>query len=119
MLIPFLSLRWGIKSILKKVHPWLGEVNSQALQMASRNLDTAYKNFFQRKEAGFPRFRKRSERQSFQCPQNCKVDFQKQELYVPKVGLVPCAWRTSMSKAWSGTAGWPNPYVMPRLDSSR
>jgi hypothetical protein len=51
MLIPFLSLRWGIKSILKKVHPWLGEVDSQALQMASRSMDTAYKNFFQRKEA--------------------------------------------------------------------
>jgi putative transposase len=81
-----------IKSILKKAYPWLGEVNSQALQMASRNLDTAYKNFFQRKEAGFPRFKKRSGRQSFQCPQNCKVDFQKQELYVPKVGLVPCVF---------------------------
>jgi transposase len=48
-----------MKGILKKVYPWLGEVNSQALQMASRNLDTAYKKFFQRKEAGFPRFKNR------------------------------------------------------------
>jgi len=45
-----------VKGILKKAYPWLGEVNSQALQMASRNLEAAYKNFFQRKEAGFPRF---------------------------------------------------------------
>jgi putative transposase len=35
-----------MKSELKAAHEWLSEVNSQSLQSALRNLDTAYKNFF-------------------------------------------------------------------------
>src|SRR3989442_1788071 len=47
---------------LKKENEWLGEVNSQALQMSIRNLDNAFTNFFRRikekaKEAGFPKFK--------------------------------------------------------------
>ena len=35
-----------MKSELKAEHEWLSEVNSQSLQSALRNLDTAYTNFF-------------------------------------------------------------------------
>ena len=56
-----------MKRELKTEHEWLGEVNSQALQSALRNLDTAYKNFFRDTHAvGFPRFKSRKNRQSFQ-----------------------------------------------------
>ena len=49
-----------MRSELKTEHEWLGEVNSQALQSALRNLDTAYKNFFRDTHAvGFPRFKSR------------------------------------------------------------
>jgi len=75
---------------LKKEHEWLGEVNSQALQMAVRNLDNAFTNFFRRikeksKEAGFPKFKKRKNRQSFQCPQKVKIDFDNGTISVIKV----------------------------------
>ena len=67
-----------MKSELKSEHEWLAEVNSQSLQSALRNLDTAYRNFFRDAHAvGFPRFKSRKDRQSFLCPQHCRVDFKK------------------------------------------
>ena len=52
---------------LKKDNQWLTEVNSQALLNTIRNLDTAYKNFFRDTHTvGFPRFKSRKNRQSFQ-----------------------------------------------------
>ncbi|BCD55457.1 hypothetical protein AI2BBH_P550 (plasmid) [Alistipes indistinctus] len=63
-----------LKSELKAQHEWLSEVNSQSLQSALRNLDTAYKNFFRNtKTVGFPRFKSRKSCQSFQCPQHCRI----------------------------------------------
>src|SRR3990167_2280915 len=58
---------------LKKEATWLKEVNSQSLQVALLNLDTAYSKFF--KGAGFPRFKSKSRgRQSFSVPQNVKIE---------------------------------------------
>lgn len=63
---------------------WLKEVNSQSLQMALRNLDNAYTRFFREKK-GFPKFKsKHDNRQSFQCPQRCSVDFNSGVSYIPK-----------------------------------
>jgi len=75
---------------LKKENEWLGEVNSQALQMSIRNLDNAFTNFFRRvkekaKEVGFPKFKTRKNRQSFQCPQKVKVDFENNRISLPKI----------------------------------
>ena len=79
-----------MKRELKTEHEWLGEVNSQALQSALRNLDTAYKNFFRDTHAiGLPRFKSRKNRQSFQCPQHCSVDFKKGTLSIPKAKGIP------------------------------
>ncbi|MFA5299687.1 MAG: RNA-guided endonuclease TnpB family protein [Lutibacter sp.] len=66
---------------LKKELNWLNEVNSQSLQMALRNLDISFKNFF-KGLAKFPNFRKKHNRQSFQCPQHVTVD--KKGLWLPK-----------------------------------
>ena len=75
---------------LKKDNQWLTEVNSQALLNSIRNLDTAYKNFFRDTHAvGFPRFKSRKKRQSFQCPQHCSVDFKKGTLSIPKAKDIP------------------------------
>ena len=58
---------------LKKQCVWLKEVNSQSLQVALLNLDTAYSNFF--KGGGFPKFKsKRKGKQSFSIPQNVTVE---------------------------------------------
>lgn len=73
---------------LKTEHEWLKEINSQALQAALLNLDSAYTRFFREKK-GFPRFKsKKDNRQSFQCPQNCKVDFTASTIQLPKIGRV-------------------------------
>ena len=79
-----------MRSELKTEHEWLGEVNSQALQSALRNLDTAYKNFFRDTHAvGFPKFKSRKQKQSFQCPQHCSVDFGKGTISIPKAKDIP------------------------------
>lgn len=57
---------------LKRDYVWLKDVNSQSLQSALLNLDFAYTNFFKGR-AGFPNFKKRSDRQSFACPQNVTI----------------------------------------------
>lgn len=79
-----------MKSDLKAEHEWLSEVNSQSLQSALRNLDTAYTNFFRNTKAvGFPRFKSRRDRQSFLCPQHCRVDFEKGTITIPKAKDIP------------------------------
>ena len=54
---------------LKKAegYEWLKETNSQALQHALRDLDTAYNNFFN-KRAQFPRFKSKRGEQAFHIP---------------------------------------------------
>jgi putative transposase len=72
---------------LKNELDWLKEVHSQPLQMALRNLDNAYTKFF-KKQGGFPKFKSKRNKQSFQYPQGVKIDFDKQEAFLPKVGKV-------------------------------
>lgn len=73
---------------LKKECSWIAEVNSQSLQASIRKIDTAFKNFFKGK--GYPKFKKKSGYQSFQCPANTrKVDFDKGLLTVPKIPNIP------------------------------
>ena len=75
---------------LKKENQWLTEVNSQALLNSIRNLDTAYKNFFRNPHTvGFPKFKSRKSKQSFQCPQHCNVDFVKGTITIPKAKDIP------------------------------
>lgn len=79
-----------MKSQLKAEHEWLSEVNSQSLQSALRNLDTAYTNFFHNTKAvGFPKFKSRRNRQSFLCPQHCRVDFATDTITIPKAPNIP------------------------------
>lgn len=76
---------------LKKAKPWLRETYSQSLQMALRNLDSAFTNFFHNpNQFGYPNFKKKGGRNTVQYPQNCRADFQKQMLYIPKIGRVQC-----------------------------
>ena len=68
---------------LKKECDWLREVNSQCLQMALRNLDNSFQNFFKGR-ASFPNFKKKNNKQSFQLPQSVKVDFKNSCIDLPK-----------------------------------
>jgi len=62
-------------------YEWLNEINSQTLQAALRDLDTAYNRFF-RKQARFPRFKAKRNQQSFRVPQFVK--YTDGELKLPK-----------------------------------
>ena len=75
---------------MKAKLPWLSEVNSQSLQSSLFNLDAAFTNFFRRsregaKQKGYPRFKEKNGRQSFQCPQSVKFDFEHNRISIPKV----------------------------------
>jgi putative transposase len=65
-------------------YAWLQEVNSQSLQVALRNLDTAYVNFFAGR-AEFPKFKSRRDKQSFGVPQHFTLDTQQGRLAIPKL----------------------------------
>lgn len=65
---------------------WLKEADSQALQQTLKDLDQAFRAFFERR-ARFPRFKsKKRDAARFRIPQRVKVAGGK--LYVPKVGRV-------------------------------
>jgi putative transposase len=70
---------------------WLKSIYSQSLQASLRNLDKAFVNFF-RKNSDFPKFKtKRRSRASCQFPQGVKVDFEKYQVFIPKLKYVKFA----------------------------
>jgi putative transposase len=73
---------------LKEQYEWLSEVNSQALQGMTVQVESAFKRFFREKE-GFPKFKsKKNPMQSFPIPQHYMVDFEKGTIKLPKIGNV-------------------------------
>ena len=64
---------------LKKEFTWLKETNSQSLQQSIINMDVAFKKFY--KGNGFPKFKSKKDKQSFQIPQRIKI--QKDRLIIP------------------------------------
>ncbi|NJK43754.1 MAG: IS200/IS605 family element transposase accessory protein TnpB [Pleurocapsa sp. SU_196_0] len=65
---------------------WLKDADSQLLQQSLKDLDTAYKNFFE-KRTRFPRFKSRkADEPRFRIPQRVKVEGGR--VYVPKIGWV-------------------------------
>ena len=81
--------RFDIQAELPKMkkseeYCWLSDVNSLSLQAALANLDSAYVKFFREKK-GFPKFKsKKDNRQSFSIPQNTRVNFKENKVYIPK-----------------------------------
>lgn len=66
---------------------FLKEVHSQILQQSLKDLDTAYKNFFE-KRAERPKFKKRGVHDSFRYPQGFKLDEENSRIFLPKIGWV-------------------------------
>ena len=74
---------------------WLKNVDSTCLQSAVRNLDNALSNFVRSKQGkrkgfkvGFPKYKRRSNKQSSKFTSNndsCKVDFENQKIKIPKL----------------------------------
>lgn len=70
----------------KELH-WLKDCHSQVLQQSLKDLESAFKNFFQ-KRADFPKFKKKGLKESFRFPQGCKLEQQNNRLYLPKIGWI-------------------------------
>jgi putative transposase len=64
---------------------FLKEATAAALQQSLKNLESAFKNFFQ-KRARFPKFKSKHKKQSIRYPQNCSI--QGSGLKLPKLGIV-------------------------------
>jgi len=65
--------------------PWLKEAHSQITQQALKDLERAYKNFFE-KRAAFPRFKKRGQYDRFRFPQAITLDNLNGRIKLPKIG---------------------------------
>lgn len=71
-----------------KDHLWLIGIDSRALQESLKNLDRAYKNFFD-KRAGFPNFHSKRRKQSFRTKNqgNC-IRIVGNTVRIPRVGFI-------------------------------
>ncbi|HEY8331906.1 MAG TPA: transposase [Pseudomonas sp.] len=66
---------------------WLKEAPVHPLQHALKDLEKAYKNFFE-KRADFPRFKRKGQRDSFRYPdpKQIKLDQANSRIFLPKLG---------------------------------
>jgi putative transposase len=67
--------------------PWLKDAPTHPLQQTLKDIDRAYANFFA-KRAGFPRFKKKGQRDSFRYPdpKQIKFDQANSRIFLPKLG---------------------------------
>ena len=73
-------------TILRGEYDWIREIPSQVLQQKVRDLDIAYKNFFEGR-AAFPEQKKKGKSvDSFRFPQGFKID--NRRIFLPKIGWV-------------------------------
>ena len=86
--LTYIDLANQMKELKDTEAEWLQECPSQTLQMALRNLDNAYTQFF--KGGGFPKFKSKHRRQSIQFPQGVKTDFESDSIFLPKLKNVTC-----------------------------
>ncbi len=72
---------------LKKIsdYEWLAQSTAATLQQALKNLESAFKNFFE-KRAKFPKFKSKHQKQSIRYPESCSIKFG--GLKLPKIGVV-------------------------------
>lgn len=66
---------------------WLFDTPSQSLQQSLKDLDLAYKNFFERR-AEYPRFKRKGQRDSFRFPQGVSLDQPNSRIKLPKLGWI-------------------------------
>lgn len=72
---------------LKKLseYEWLQDATATTLQQSLKNLETAFKNFFNQ-TAKFPKFKSKHKKQSIRYPESCSI--RNNGLKLPKLGIV-------------------------------
>lgn len=71
----------------KQELPWLKDCNAQVLQQSIKDLESAFRNFFE-KRSDFPRFKRKGLKEGFRLPQHHKLEQQNNRIYLPKIGWV-------------------------------
>ncbi len=66
-------------------YEWLTEATAATLQQSLKNLEVAFKNFFERR-AKFPKFKSKHKKQSIRYPESCSL--RNHGLKIPKIGIV-------------------------------
>ena len=79
--------------------PWLKDAPASTQQQALKDLERAYTNFFA-KRAGFPRFKKKGQHESFRYPdpKKIKLDQGNSRIFLPK--LAGCA-TAKAARCWA------------------
>ena len=77
----------GLLPEWKRELPWLKDCSAQMLQKSIKDLDDAFRNFFQ-KRSNFPKFKRKGEKESFCFPQAFKLEQQNNRIYLPKIGWI-------------------------------
>ena len=71
----------------KKELTWLKACHSQVLQQSLKDLENAFKHFFE-KRAAYPKFKRRGDKDSFRYPQGIKLEQHNSRIYLPKIGWI-------------------------------
>lgn len=77
---------------------WLEEAHSQILQQSLKDLERAYRNFFEQR-AAHPVFKKKGQHDKFRFPQGFKLDQANSRVFLPRLGWM----RYRNSRAVLGT----------------
>jgi putative transposase len=92
---------------LKAERPWLKEVDSILLQQTERDIFTARQRFFKGISA-MPKFHKRAGKQTYRTQniggKNIKFDYEKHEIFLPKLGWVRYADPRVKDNTWKLTS---------------
>ena len=86
----------------KKEYPWLKEVDSLALCNAQLDLEEAFRNYYNRKDSGFPRYKsKHHSRQSYTTNVvNGNIRIEGKKIRLPKAGLVRIKIHRKIPEGW-------------------
>jgi putative transposase len=96
--ISFFELCKEVKILKKqKDTKWLSQGHAQSLQNSLKNLDQAYKNFFNG-NSKYPKFKCKGNCQSVQFPQKANINFEENKIWIPKIGWV----KARISKEFEG-----------------
>lgn len=73
---------------LKEELPYLKDVSSQALQQSVMNMGNAFEQFFKRSNKGYPKFKKKGQKDSFRIPYACVIDYDNWTIKTSKIGVI-------------------------------
>ncbi len=79
---------------------WLNDIANVSMQQSIRNIDSAFTRFFREKK-GFPKFKKKGQKDSCKFMEDVTFNFQEQKVKIPKIGWC----KFFCDREWTGNQG--------------